>query len=138
MVHIGKGYRLHSWHDIFEYRHCILRSKDEIENPLCCVAGKYEYRDSCIYQPCNVSPLMVSVEGLVGTESEDTLKRLSSRLSSKWWQPYSHTCGYFHSRVAITMGWVTHCCIRRSQVTVGRISVQRPQWVDGSGLNIYR
>ena len=40
------------------------------------------------------SPFVSSVEGLLGVEATATLKRIASRLATKWKQSYSKTCGY--------------------------------------------
>ena len=47
------------------------------------------------------------------------------------------TCGYVKSRVAITLVRATHQCIRGSRVPAHRISVKRPQWEYGAGLNLF-
>ena len=51
------------------------------------------------------------MDGLLGVEAEATLKRIASRLVQKWTDPYSRTCRYMKSRVAITLVPVTHRCI---------------------------
>ena len=65
------------------------------------------------------------------------MKRLASHLATKWRKPYSKTYRYVKSRIVITLVRATHRCIRESRVTVHRISVQRPQWEDGTGLNLF-
>ena len=83
-------------------------------------------------------PFVDSVDGMMKGEATTTLKRLASRLSTKWKQPYSKTCGYVNSRIATTLVRSTHRCIRVSRVPAHRIIVQRPQWEDGAGLKIFR
>ena len=78
------------------------------------------------------------MDGLLGVEETATLKRISSRLATNRKQSYSKTCGYVKSRIAITLVRATHRCIGGSRVTAHRISVQRPQWEDGAGLNLFR
>ena len=78
------------------------------------------------------------MDGLMGLEATATLKRLARRLATKWKQPYSKTGGYINSRIAITLVRTMHHCIRGSQVPAHRISVQRPHWEDGAGLNLFR
>ena len=96
------------------------------------------YLAACLHQRRNFSPFVASVDGLLGVEATATLKRLSSRLSTKWKQPYSKMCGYVKSRIAITLVRATHLCIQEHQVPTHRISVQRPQWEDGAGKNLFR
>ena len=95
------------------------------------------YLEACLQQRRHFSPFVSSVDGLLGVEAMATLKRIASRLATKWKQSYSKTCGYVKSRIAITLVRVTHCCIQGSQVPAHRISVQQPQWEDGAGLNLF-
>ena len=62
------------------------------------------YLENCFWQRNHFYPLSVSVDGLLGMESGDTLKCTSSRLTSKWKYPYSRMCSYVKSRVVITLG----------------------------------
>ena len=96
------------------------------------------YLEACPQQRRSFSPFVTSVDGLLGVEATVTLKRLASRLTTKWKQPYSKTCGYVRSRIAITLVRATHCCILNSRVPAHHISVQRPQLDDGAGLNLFR
>ena len=66
------------------------------------------------------------------------MKRLYRRVTTKCNQPYSSTCGYVKSRVAITLVRATHRCICGYQVPVFKDSVQRTQWEDGAGFHLYR
>ena len=99
---------------------------------------KRMYLEACLQQLRNFSPFVASVDGLLGVEATETLKRLASSLATKWNQPYLNTCVYVNSRVAITWVRATHRCIRISRVLEHRISVQRPQWEDDAGLDLFR
>ena len=96
------------------------------------------YLEACLQQRRHFSPFVASVDGLLGEEETATPKRLASRLATKWKQYYSKTCGYVKSRIAITLVRATHLCMRGSRVPAHRISVQRLQWEDGAGLNLFR
>ena len=61
------------------------------------------YLEACLKQRQHFSPFVVSVDGLLGVEATATLKRIASRLATKWKQHYSKTCGYVKSRVAIPL-----------------------------------
>ena len=89
---------------------------------------KRMYLTACLQQRRNFSPFVASVDGLMGVEAKATLKRISSRLATKWRKPYLRTCRYVKSRTAITLVRVTHRCIRGSRVPAHQISVQRTQW----------
>ena len=93
---------------------------------------------ACLQQRRHYSPFVALVDGLLGVEATATLKRIASRLATKWRQTYSNTCGYVKSRVAITLVRATHRCLRGSRVPAHQISVQRPKWEDGAGLNFFR
>ena len=83
--------------------------------------------EACLQQRQHFSPFVALVDGLLGLEATATLKRLASRMATKWKQSYSKTCGYVKIRIAITLVHATHRCIRGSQLQMHRISVQRPQ-----------
>ena len=54
---------------------------------------KKMYLDACLQQRWHFSTFVSSVEGLLGVEATATLKRIASRLATKWKQYYSKTCG---------------------------------------------
>ena len=95
------------------------------------------YLEACLQQHRHFSPFIASVDGLLGVEATATLKRLASRLATKWKQSYSKTCGYVKSRIVITLVRGTHRSIQGSRVPEHRISVQLPQWEDGAGLDLF-
>ena len=99
---------------------------------------KKMFLEACLQQRRHFSPFVDLMDGLLGVEATATLKRIASCLATKLRQPYSKACGYVKSRVAITLVCDTHRCLRGSRVTAHRISVQRPQWEDGAGLNLFR
>ena len=86
---------------------------------------KQMYLEACLKKRRHFSPFIASVHGLLGVEATATLKRIASRLSTKWRQPYSRMCGYVKIRIAITLVRATHQCIQGFRVLVHRISVQR-------------
>ena len=96
------------------------------------------YLQACLQQRRSFSPFVASVDGPLGVEATATLKKLSSLLATKWKQSYSKTCRYVNSRIAITLVRSIHRCMRGSRVPSHQISVQRPQWEDGAGLNLFR
>ena len=49
------------------------------------------YLEECLQQRRHFWPFVASVGRLLGVEAAVTLKRVSSRLVSKWWQPYYRT-----------------------------------------------
>ena len=104
---------------------------------------KKTYLEACLQQRRLFSSFVTYVDGLLGVEATATLKRLASRLATKWKQFYSKTCGYVKRTIEITLVRATHRCIRHrciqgSWVPAHRISVQRPQWEYGAGLNLFR
>ena len=71
-------------------------------------------------------------------EEANTLKRIATRLATKLQQHYSRTCRYIQSRISINLVQSTHRYIQGSGVPAHKISVQRLQWEDGAGLNLFR
>ena len=50
---------------------------------------KKMYLEACVQQRRHLSPFVASVDGLLGVKATATLKRIASRLTTKWWQNYS-------------------------------------------------
>jgi hypothetical protein len=46
---------------------------------------------------------VVSINGLLGKESQTLLKKLSALLAEKWEKLYSEICGYVNARMSIAM-----------------------------------
>ena len=99
---------------------------------------KTMYLEDCLQKRWHFSPIVASVDGLLGVEATAILKRIASCLATKWKQSYSKMCGYVKSRIAINLVRATHRCIQGSWVPAHRISMQRLQWEDGAGLNLFR
>ena len=70
------------------------------------------YLEACLQQRRHFSPFVAYVDRLLEVEAMATLKRLASRLATKWKQSYSKTCGYVKSSIAITLVCANHRCIR--------------------------
>ena len=81
------------------------------------------YLEVCLQQSRNFSPFAALVDRILGVQAAATLKRLASRLATKWKHYYSKTCGYVNVRIAITLVRANHRCIRGSWVPVHWISV---------------
>ena len=73
---------------------------------------KKNYLKAFLKQYRNFSPFVISVKWLLGVEAEATLKRIASRLTTKWKKPYYSTYGYVKSHIATTLVRVTHRCIQ--------------------------
>ena len=58
---------------------------------------KKKYINACLNESRKFIPFFALVDGLLRVEAEGTLKRISIRLSQKWKEPYSCTCGYVES-----------------------------------------
>ena len=93
--------------------------------PRCGKGEKNTYIKACLQQLRHFSPFVASVDGMLGVEATATLKRITSRLATKWKQSYSKTCGYVKSRIAINLVRTTHHYMQGSWVTAHRISVQK-------------
>ena len=99
---------------------------------------KRKYLQACLDNRRHFTPLVASVDGLLGSEFEAFLKRLAAKVARKWESPYSQVCGYLRARVSISLLRSAHRCLRGSRVPSARISSRRPQWEDGAGLGLWR
>ena len=50
------------------------------------------HMEACLQQHRNFSTFVALMDGLLGVEATETMKRLASRLATKWNQYYSKTC----------------------------------------------
>ena len=94
--------------------------------------------EACLKKPNRLSSLFLNVGGPLGVEADATMKHLSSCLVTRWNHHYFQTHVYIHSRITITLLCATYHCIRGTQVPTCSIRIQRPQWQDGTGLNLYQ
>ena len=98
---------------------------------------KKKYLEHCLQQRCAFTPFVISVDGLLGYEANNLLKRLAVHLSEKWQKPYSVICGFVKSRVSLACVRTTHPCLRGSCTPFRSIS-REIQWEDGAGTGLYR
>ena len=54
---------------------------------------KKKYLEAFLQKRLQVLTFVVSVDGILGVDAEANLKRIISRLETKWQQPYSRMCG---------------------------------------------
>ena len=99
---------------------------------------KQKYLEAFLWKCHHFYPLVSSMDGIPGVEADAKLKRISTRLASKWKQPYCRTCGYVKSRVAITLVRATHRCIRGSRLTSYNISAQQLQWECSADIHLFQ
>jgi hypothetical protein len=98
---------------------------------------KNKYLENCLQQRRAFTPFVISVDGLLGYEAKNLLKRLAFHLAEKWQKPYSVTCGLVKSQINLACVRATHQCLRGSRTPFRTIS-REIQWEDGAGTGIYR
>jgi hypothetical protein len=98
---------------------------------------KNKYLEHCLQQRRAFTPFVISVDGLLGYEAKNLLKRLAFHLAEKWQKPYSVTCGLVKSRISLACVRATHQCLRGSRTPFRTIS-REIQWEDGAGTGLYR
>ena len=89
------------------------------------------YLYACLNAHQNFTHFVTSVDGLLGVKAEAKLKRLASRLTTKWREPYLRTCRYLKCRAAV------HHCIHRYRFPVSQIIVTCPQWEERVVLHLF-
>ena len=75
-----------------------------------------KYRQVCEDQRRDFTPLVYSVDGLVGEEARRAAKRLGRLLSNKWKRVHSDCCGYVTARLSIALVRSASLCLRNSRV----------------------
>ena len=94
------------------------------------------YLDSCKEQRREFTPLIFSVDGLMGVEATAASRRLAALLSAKWKRSYSEVCGYVRSRLALALVLATCLCLRGARDPMSQAHI--PVWDSGTGLSLYR
>ena len=97
---------------------------------------KKTYSKACADRRRHFTPLVFSVDGMVGVEAGAAIKRVASLLSTKWKRPYSETCAYVRSRISISLVRAASHCLRGSRDPTARVS--HATWATGAGMGLYR
>ena len=96
---------------------------------------KDKYGALCLARRRHFTPLVFSVDGLMGTETKAASQRLASLLSSKWKRSYSDVCGYVRSRLSVALARSTSRCLRAERTPV---QSHTATWASGTGLRLYQ
>ena len=97
---------------------------------------KDKYGALCIARPRTFTPLVFSIDGLLGKEATAASKRLASSLAAKLKRSYSEVCGFVRSRLLIALLQSSSRCIRADRNPIHRFCP--PIWESGTGLGLYR
>ena len=73
---------------------------------------KDKYGALCIARRRTFTPLVFSIDGLLGKEATAASKRLATSLASKWKRSYSEVCGSIRSRISIALVRSSSRCLR--------------------------
>jgi hypothetical protein len=97
---------------------------------------KGKYLEACLERRRHFTPLVYSVDGMMGCEAKAAGKKLASHLSAKWSRTYSEVCGYVLSWQSLALVRATTLCLRGACDSTARLT--RPVWDSGTGLGLYR
>ena len=97
---------------------------------------KQKYLEPCLAQRKNFTPLVFSVDGLRGVETEAACKRLASLLSKKWKRDYSEVCGFVRSRLSLALVRSASFCLRGARGDPSPIH-RSARWEEGAGMGLY-
>ena len=93
---------------------------------------KKKYLTACFDDRKHLTPLVYSVDGMVGAETRAAEKHLTFHLAKKWKREYSEMCGYVWTRISIAVVWSNTLLLRGQQKDRGVI--QCPVHEDGTGV----
>jgi hypothetical protein len=79
-------------------------------------AKKAKYAEACQQRRASFTPIIVSVDGALGTEAKAFIKRLSVLLAMKWEKNQATTCSWIRTRLSFSILRATHQCIRGSRI----------------------
>jgi hypothetical protein len=82
----------------------VLKSSEKVK--------KNKYLEYCLQQRRAFTPFVIPVDGLLGYEAKNLLKRLAFHFAEKWQKPYSVTCGLVKSHISLACVRATHQCLK--------------------------
>ena len=76
---------------------------------------KQKYQDDCQERHTSFTTLVISVDGVLGAEFNQFLKRLGEGLSLKWERKYSQVMSWIRARISFATLRVTSVCLRATR-----------------------
>ena len=100
---------------------------------LCSTEGekKHKYLQASQNRRAIFTPLCVSVDGMLGSEAEFFVKRLSDFLAARWERPYSVVMGWVRARLSFAILRAALLCVCGSRTKWRSLGI-----VDGASLPI--
>ena len=92
---------------------------------------KCKYLQACQDQWATFTPLCVSVDGILGSEAEFFVKRMSDILVAKWERSYSVVTGWVRAHFSFAILRAALLCVRGSRTKWRSLGI-----VDGASLPI--
>ena len=92
---------------------------------------KNKYGEACNSIHCGFTPLCMTVDGLLGSESHTFLKRLADKLSTKWDRPYRTVIYWIRTRLSFALLRATNLCVRGTRAKIRTINLE-----DGAGITL--
>ena len=92
---------------------------------------KAKYSSACEALHVSFTPLCMTVDGLIGSESNTFIRRLADQLSIKWDHPYSSVLYWLRTRLSFALVRATNLCIRGSRSKIRSLNFE-----DGAGISL--
>ena len=109
--------------------HRVLASHEQVK--------KKKYLQACLERRRQFTPLVYSVDGMMGKEAQAATKQLAFLLAAKWNAAYSNVCGYVKSRQMLVLVRTTSLCLHSTRDPTKH--GQRPSSdAGGIGLRLYQ
>jgi len=92
---------------------------------------KCKYSQACHDCRATFTPLCVSVDGVLGPETEFFVKRLSDFLAAKWESPYGVVMGWVRARLSVAILRAMLLCVHGSHTKWRSLGI-----IDGASLSL--
>jgi hypothetical protein len=138
----GHGFWAKHWTTIFDIRISDTDAPShQMRDPIKVLDGqerekKRKYLQVCLERRRHFTPLVFSVDGMMGTETQAATKQLASHLSRRSQRAYSQMVRYVQTRMSLSLCRATSLLLRGARDGRGR-SRDRPHW-DGSETVLYQ
>ena len=102
---------------------------------------KRKYLQACLDRRRTFTPLVITLDGAMGTEFKAAAKKMAAHIAQKyisheWHGQYLVVAGYVQSQISFALIWATNWCIWANRSPIRRN--HEVNWAAGDGLPIYR
>ena len=125
---------------LFDFRACNADAQSYANRPVTAVLDslaqvkKTKHTQACRQRRADFTPFIVTTDGVIQREGQHFLKRLASRLTSKWSKKYSTTMSFVRTQLSLAILRATGHCL----LAIGARKKMLPlRFEDGATMSLF-